>query len=135
MRFGNFRLNRQRGGCFGGVLGCGLIVLVFICVIVVFASIFGLIRSSDVYQTAVTDLHQNEQAIAILGEPIKEGLFAGGSINTSGSSGSADLSIPVSGPQNSGTLYVTATKSLGVWEINQMVLEVDNERINLISGR
>ncbi len=92
-------------------------------------------RSSDAYQMAMTELQQNERAISILGEPIEAGWFTSGSINTSGSSGTADLSIPVSGPNGNGRLFVLANKSVGQWEIEQLVLEVNNERINLLTGR
>lgn len=135
IRIGNFRINRRRGGCISGVLGCGFTLFVIAFIGVIFALVFGLIKSSDAYEIAMSELRQNEQAIAILGEPIEEGFFTSGSINTSGSSGQADLSIPVSGPKGKGKVFVLATKSMGQWEINQLVLEVNNERINLLTGR
>jgi len=103
------------------------IVLILVCVgcLVLFgATIFGTIKSSDVYQLALARAQENTAAVAALGSPIEAGFFVSGSINVSGPSGSADLSIPVSGPKGSGTLYVVAKKSAGVWEFTTLELEV-----------
>ena len=135
MRFGNSTINRRRGGCLGGLIGCGVTIFFLLFTVGIVAFVFGVMRSSDAYQMAMSELQQNERAISILGEPIEAGWFTSGSINTSGSSGTADLSIPVSGPDGKGRLFVLANKSVGQWEIEQLVLEVNNERINLLTGR
>jgi hypothetical protein len=60
-----------------------------------------------------------------------------GNINVNGSSGHADLAIPVSGPEGSGTIYVVASKSAaGQWTILRLVVEVKetNERIDLLAN-
>jgi hypothetical protein len=69
-----------------------------------------------------------------LGSPIEEGLLVMGNINVSGSSGHADLAIPVSGPQGSGTVYVVASKSAGRWTMLTLVVDIKatNERIDLL---
>lgn len=130
----NLRIGR-RGGCIAGGIGCGLALLILVCVGGILLTVFSVIRSTDVYQDAVAQVRQNEEAVRLLGEPIEIGWLFTGSINTTGSSGDADFSIPVSGPKASGRLYVVAVKSAGVWEYQQLVLEVDGERVPLLTGR
>ena len=61
-----------------------------------------------------------------------------GNINVNGSSGHADLAIPVSGPEGSGTIYDVASKSAaaGQWTILRLVVDVKatNERIDLLAN-
>ena len=69
-----------------------------------------------------------------LGTPIEEGLFVVGNINISGSSGQADLAIPISGPHGKGTIYAMAEKSAGQWTFSTLVVEIKTtgERIDLM---
>ena len=73
-----------------------------------------------------------------LGSPIKDGLLVMGNLKVNGSSGHADLAIPVSGPEGSGTIYVVASKSAaaGQWTISRLVVDVKatNERIDLLAN-
>ena len=95
------------------------------------------IESTDVCQQAMTQLQANAEAVEALGTPIEIGAGAGGSYEATGPSGSADLSIPVSGPQGSGTLYVVATKSAGIWhyEVLELATEGVADRIDLLAER
>lgn len=98
--------------------------------------VFSLMKSSDAYKTAMAAAQANPAVEAAIGKPIKAGWFVSGNINTSGPSGHAELSIPLSGPKGKGTLYVVENKSLGRWEVAQLVLEVeaDGRRLDLLEG-
>ena len=74
----------------------------------VFMLIFSFVKSSWAYTEGVNLARHNATVVAELGEPIEPGWAATGSVNVNGSSGDADLTIPLSGPKNSGTLYVVA---------------------------
>ncbi len=69
-----------------------------------------------------------------LGTPVEVGLLTTGNISTSGSSGEADLAIPISGPKGGATVYVVASKSEGEWIFSTLVvgLKEGGERINLL---
>lgn len=128
-------MNRKTGrniGLLAGGVGCAIVIAIVACVGAILTIVFGSIRSSQIYEMTLTELRQNERAIAILGEPIEDGLIPGGEISTTNASGYADLSIPVSGPNASGRAYVRGTRSLGAWSIDELVLEVDGERVQLI---
>ena len=116
-------------------LGCltmlGL-VLTFVAVIVVI--VFGAMKSTDVYKSGLAQAQNHPAVIAALGTPIDDGLFLTGKTNVTGSSGEADLSVPISGPKGKGTLYIVAKKSAGEWTYEKLVVELarDRERINLL---
>ena len=92
-------------------------------------------KTSDVYPEALARAKASDAVVEVLGSPIKDGLFVSGSTNVNGASGEANLAIPVSiGPKGEGTLYVAATKSVGVWNYSSIVLEVKQtkKRIDLL---
>ena len=116
--------------CVGSViLFVGLIMLIFVAV-------FGMMKSSDAYKDALAMVRENQDVQEALGSPIEAGLLVMGNINVSGSSGHADLAIPVSGPYGEGTIYVVASKSAGRWTMLQLVIELKatNERIDLLAA-
>jgi len=111
------------------------LVALLAAVIFVFALfIISMVKSSDAYGLAMQTARANATLVAAFGSPIEEGFFATGNISVSGTSGKADISVPISGPKASGTLYFKAKKSTGKWMISQLVVEVDgtDNRINLI---
>ena len=112
-------------------LGCGVPVLCIIFVGLILAGILAFIKNSEVYSTALTAAQSNERAIQILGEPISDGWFVDGNIETNTTngvkSGEANLRIPVSGPKGSGTIIVDASIISGEWWYHQMELVFDSE--------
>ncbi|MDX9954851.1 MAG: cytochrome c oxidase assembly factor Coa1 family protein [Anaerolineae bacterium] len=133
----NFRRVAGAGGIFT-LAGCLWAVVLFIVILVciggIFAIVFGALRSSEPFKQAVAEVQSNPQAVRALGEPVEVGWFVGGSINIQGDSGNADLTIPVSGSVDKGTLYVTAYKSGGIWRFTRMELVTKKypDRINLL---
>lgn len=115
-------------GCLSGLT----LVIGFLAAVLVF--VFGLMKSSDAYKLAFAKAQQSPVAMATLGEPLKSGLFVSGNVHVNGSSGAADLAIPVSGPKGSGTLHLQATKSAGRWTFQQLFLDVTatGQRIDLL---
>ncbi len=114
-----------------------LILMCVSCAALLMTTVFGAIKSSDVYKQALTQAQVNPEVIAALGEPVEPGFLVSGSVETSGQAGQADLSIPLSGPQASGTLYVSAVKEAGEWQFNRLevVVEDSGERIDLLGSR
>ena len=103
--------------------------------VAIYFAVTAMLKESDAYKLGLQQLQANAQAMAALGPPITTG-FPSGSIQTSGPSGEAQLAIPVAGQKARGTLYVEATRSMGVWKANRMELEVEGraERIDIIGG-
>jgi hypothetical protein len=78
-------------------------------------AVVGAMRSSEVYQTALSRAQAHPDVVAWLGQPVEPGLFTSGSIEVNNRSGEADLSIPISGPRGSASISVVATKRAGIW--------------------
>ncbi len=118
------------------VLGCvGLIVIVALVVWGFVALVMGSLKQSDAYKEALAKVRAESAAVEALGEPIEPGFFLSGSVNVSGPTGDASLSIPLSGPGGKGKLYLEATKRAGRWEYSLLELAVDGkpERIDLLT--
>jgi hypothetical protein len=94
--------------------------------------VFGVLKSTDVYKTALARAKSDRRVAAALGTPIKDGLVPSGKTNVAGPSGQADLAIPISGPKGKATIYAIATKSAGRWEFSKLSVQVDGgETIDL----
>jgi len=122
------------------VIGCGSLLAMGLCIVLfaggIVTAVFGALRSSDVYTEALAAAQESEEVIDTLGEPVEAGWLISGSIETSGGSGSADLSIPISGTDGSGDLIAVARREAGQWEFSRLYVEVDNgPRLNLLRGR
>lgn len=108
------KASRARRLVMFGCLGALVLMVLFAAGMVMF--VFSLMRSSEPYQEAMRRAKASPGVAATLGEPIEAGRFVTGSVNVSGPSGDANLSIPISGPKGSGTIYVIAEKRAGKWE-------------------
>jgi hypothetical protein len=116
-------------------VGClGLLALFTGFVALIVTIVFGMMKSSDVYKDALAMARAEPAVEMALGTPIEEGLFVVGNINISGSSGQADLAIPISGPHDKGTIYAVAEKSAGQWTFSALVVEIKTtgDRIDLM---
>lgn len=114
-------------GCLVPFLACGGLIASVVMLV------FGALRSSEVYTEAVARAKANEQVRAQLGEPIQAGWTVNGNIQINNDSGSANLTIPISGPKKSATINVVATKAKGKWEYTTLEVAPEGtaERINL----
>ena len=115
-----------------GCLAVLLLVVAFVAFII--AVVFGAMKSSDVYKTALAKAKADPRVIAALGSPIDAGFFVSGNRNVSGSSGNADLTIPISGPEGKGTIYFVASKLAGKWTFSKLIVDVEKtaKRVDLI---
>ncbi len=79
----------------------------------IFALIFGVMKSTEVYETALFEAQTNPAVIEHLGNRIEDGLIFTGNMEVNPSSGYADIVIPISGQKGSGSLYMQAEKIAG----------------------
>jgi len=115
-----------------GCLGMVLLAVAFGFLIV--GIVFGALKSSDAYKSALAQAKGDPRVVSALGSPITDGFMVGGKTNVEGSSGEADMTVPISGPKGKGTLYFVASKFAGKWTFSKMMVEVTatGERIDLI---
>jgi len=96
---------------------------VFAAVIV--SVVFGILKSTDPYQQAVSRSRANAVVISALGTPIKEGWFLQGQVNYENQTGNAELSIPLTGPKGSGTVYIVGKRVGGKWSYSRIAVTLD----------
>ncbi|MCI0402175.1 MAG: cytochrome c oxidase assembly factor 1 family protein [Acidobacteria bacterium] len=117
-------------GCFGLILAFAALATLIVMVA------FGAMKSSDVYKTAVGRAKANPAVVEKLGTPIAEGFFVSGNIESSPGRGEAKLTIPISGPKGSASIYADATKRGGDWEFSvlEVAIEGEAQKIDLLEG-
>ncbi len=97
-------------------------------------AVFGMIKSSEPYHHAVEVASQDPRVVQKLGAPIVPAWYVGGSINQAGSSGYANLVIPIQGQLSGDTVFVLARKSEGTWRYQRIGVRIEGETttINLL---
>jgi hypothetical protein len=116
-------------GCLVVVLvGGGLATLIVTIVLWSF-------KSSPPYEQSLEIVRSHPQARTGLGDAIEPGFLVAGSIRVNGPSGQADFAYSVTGTQGEGTVYVVAHKKMGLWQITNLQLAVQDsgKRIDLLS--
>jgi hypothetical protein len=116
--------------------GClTLIFLIALFVVVLMTVITTSLRNSDVYKQALAQAASNSQVRLQIGEPLKPAWLISGQLNVSGSTGNANLSIPISGPRGKGTIRAIANKTGRVWRFTYLQISVDGHpaSIDLLS--
>ena len=111
-----------------------MLLLVAGFVFFIVTMVFGVMKSSDAYKMALARAKADPRVMEALGSPIEDGFFAMGKTNVSGSSGHADMTVPLSGPKGKGTLYFVASKFAGEWTFSKLMVEIANtgQRIDLV---
>lgn len=102
----------------------------------ILAIVFGSLRSTDVYKETLDSARSHPAVVEALGQPVEDGWFMSGNIETTGPSGSADIAIPVHGPKGEGKLYAVAVKSADRWEYQTLEVAVEGRdgRIDLLQA-
>lgn len=92
-------------------------------------------RHSEVYEQAMAPASANSQGREQIGEAVKPAWFISGQLNVSGSTGNANLSIPISGPRGKGAIRVVANQTGGVWRFTDLQVTVEGQpaSIDLLS--
>jgi hypothetical protein len=112
-----------------------LLVLIIVFGGIVMTIITTTFRNSDVYHQAMTRAAADPQVREQVGEPIQAAWLISGDLQVSGGTGSANLSIPVSGPRSKGVIRAVASKNGGAWRFTYLQVNVNgrSEPIDLLS--
>ncbi len=109
------------------------IILTVGIIIAVFGAIFFGTKSVEEYKCALAEVRKNDKAVEILGEPMEEGLFMVPNIEINGPRRYVNFSTSMTGPKNSGTLYVSSERN--AFRSNfMMALEAEGEKTVLYTG-
>ncbi|HEX8560823.1 MAG TPA: cytochrome c oxidase assembly factor Coa1 family protein [Pyrinomonadaceae bacterium] len=130
-------------GCWGRywkvIVPAGCLSLILAAVVAVAGLLFAAmsaLKSSEVYQGALKIAQSHPAAVGRLGEPVRDGWLVKGSVSYDAAGGAADFEIPLSGPKNSGTLFVRAVNPEGAWMYERLDLSVaGGETLSLLDRR
>lgn len=75
------------------------------------------VRTSDITKLAITTAVSNPVVLDQVGSPVKTGWLIPAKIAFRRNAGQARLSIPISGPKGSGTLFANGVREAGVWRL------------------
>lgn len=109
----------KRGKQGVGILAVASLGLLF--VVPLFVGVNAMMKSSDAYKLTISTAQASPCIVSSLGSPVEPGWIVTGGIQESDNGGSANLSIPVSGPKGKGSLDVRAKKLGGSWRIDSLV--------------
>lgn len=131
----------DRGSGSGKLLGigCVLAALLFLCCGGGLAGTYGgvawYIRGMEPYQEAVKMAMESEAVQDALGAPVETGFLVVGTVKMGDDSGTANISVPLSGPQQTGRMVVQATQTDGEWTYEAVIIHVDGAgAINLLGA-
>ena len=91
-------------------------------------------KTTDIHELAVERARKNIIVKEKLGEPIDTTWLINGSISIKNDTGEANFTVPISGPNEKGTLHVIAVKIDGEWVYEDLyvIIRDSEERINLL---
>lgn len=118
-------------------VGCLTIAFLFVAGVgMVIWLIFTSVKSSDVLQGALDAARADPRVVEALGEPIEMGWLISGSVRYENREGEANLTIPISGPEDSGSIRLEAVKQGEDWTYHRLEVTIDStsEIIDLIPG-
>lgn len=114
------------GGCLTLIIG----------VIVLFSSIYfgvtNMMEGSQPYEYAFELINNDEELVDVLGSPIEKDGMIQGTINWTNGSKSAKMKIPISGPKNSGILYIDASGEGDEWVYHEIRVEVNEQEFEYL---
>ena len=119
------------------LFGCGGCLGLLALGVVAFAAIFyfamGVIKNTDVYADAFKKAEQSAEVQAALGTPIETGFMFQGNVSITNGAGTADITVPLSGPKGEGTMKVKASKSPGgPWQYSVLEVQLsDGNKVDL----
>lgn len=117
--------------------GCLSLIVIFALFIAgIFFGVTSMMKDSDAYKGAMTQVQNNKLVIEKLGNPIEDDGMTSGSINITNDSGNCDLQIPIKGPKGKATVFVVAEKR-GTWKYSQIVvfIKATKEEIDLLKKK
>ncbi|OIQ15449.1 cytochrome c oxidase assembly factor Coa1 family protein [Lacinutrix sp. MedPE-SW] len=110
------------GGCLGVIIlfGIGIAGLIY--------KVSDAVTGSEPYVHAYNKAVENERVIALLGEPIEKNGLGSTSYSYKNGTSTAELTIPIKGPNDESEIIVEAEKINDEWAYYEIYVKIDGER-------
>jgi ribosomal protein L7/L12 len=127
----------QKTSTAGCLLGClPMLLFMGLCAGFIMLSSHIMFRAFGPLDQALAIINSDPAVVQAFGTPITAGAFVTGEMSGGGNSSSANLSVPIYGPQRSGEMNVSGSWRRGVWNIGIRVLfEADGEEQAILITR
>lgn len=115
--------------------GCLAVILLFVFGIgAAFFGVTKMLKNSEAYEYAVEEATNNEELIAVIGEPIETDGIMQGSINYRNGDASVDIRVPLKGPNGKAFVSIKGEKRDDTWNYEEFYITIKetNEQINLL---
>lgn len=127
-------MEQKKSGCCAGCFGCTFTTAVLI--LIASFGMFEMMKRSITYQEAVERVQNDATVKLALGEPIQPGWWVWAKVDVGDDFGTADITIPISGPNGKGTIYAkgdkTGTQRRWDWVKLEVAIEGQDRRIDLL---
>ena len=115
----------------------GCLTVILLLVTGVGAAVFGLskiFKESAPYAYALDQAAKNPDVIELLGDDIESDGIMKGNISLKNNNGKANITIPIKGTKNKGTVTIIGEKADGTWTYETLFVTIKetNEQINLL---
>ncbi len=114
--------------------GC-LTVLIIIGVSIgsIFFGVSTMLEDSVPLEYALEKINADPDIVEQMGSPIEKNGIIQGEFNWTDDEKSADMNVPIKGPEDSGTLFIKATAKGDNWTYHEIrVVVQDNEELDLL---
>ncbi|WP_299112496.1 cytochrome c oxidase assembly factor Coa1 family protein [uncultured Winogradskyella sp.] len=126
----DYRKKSWFGRNWGWLLGGGCLMFIVVAVVVIGGLIYKVsdtIKESEPYTYAYDKAVKNEQVIEFLGTPIETNGMGNTSYKYSNGSTTVELTIPIKGPKDEGSIIVDAEKINDEWAYHLLYVKIDGE--------
>lgn len=111
------------------IIGPLLLMGCFVLVIITFVT--SMMKNSEAYKMTMEEIKSNKECVAALGENIEDGYFIRGNINTTTSSGNANMYIPLKGDLGEATAHSICEREWFKWKIIDLNVKVGDKIIDI----
>ena len=116
------------GGCLT------ILILLGVTVGSIFFGVTSIIDDSIPMEYALEKINSDPEIIKLMGSPIEKNGMVQGEFNLINDEKSADIKAPISGPKESGTLFIKATAKGDNWTYHEIrVVIQDNNEVDLMN--
>jgi len=98
---------------------------VLVAVVLISVTAVTMLKRSEVYQLAHSELAADPKLIELLGQPIELGTPTGSMNAGAGGTGDAELQFSIAGPKGKGKAYVSAKQALGKWHLDRTAIDLE----------